>query len=414
MNFPPAFRSKQFTMYWVGHLISITGTQMQLGAIYWHLRLLTDQPMMVSGIGLVRFIPVILLTLAAGVVADRFDRRKTTIITQFAQALAALLLGVSTLLGKTNLWMLFALVAIQAVAGTFDIPARQSLIPALVPKSDLASAYSLNTIAAKVGGIVGASFSGLVIAYMGLNWVYWLNAISYLAVILALILMGRVTSEVGKRPVQRGDSFADIREGFKFMKDSPVILSVIIIDFFGTFFASAKTLLPFVATDILNVGAVKYGLLLSAQSVGTLITGVYLSMKHKLRRQGILISISVTAFGLSTILFGLSRTFWLTLVSLFLLGIFDGFSTIIRNTVRQLLTPDEMRGRMMSITQLSTKGGPQLGEVESGLVAQWLGVPMAIITGGVGCIMAAWLVIRKFPKLLKLDSVETMSAPSDG
>ena len=410
MTFPPAFRSRQFTMYWVGHLISITGSQMQLWSLYWHLRLLTDQPMIISGIGLVRFVPVIFLTLIAGVVADRFDRRKTTIITQFAQGGAALLLGVSTYFGMTSIWMLFGLVAIQAVAGTFDIPARQSLIPALVPKEDLSSAYSLTTIAAKVGGIVGSSISGLVIAYMGLQWAYWLNAISYLAVIIALIAMGKVRSEVVKKPTLSGNAFADVRAGFKFMKESPVILSVIIIDFFGTFFASAKTLLPFVATDILNVGAVKYGLLSAAQSVGTLMTGLYLSLKTKVRKQGILIVASVTAFGLATILFGVSRTFWLTMLALFLIGVFDGFSSIIRNTVRQLLTPGEMRGRMMSLTQLSTKGGPQLGEVESGLVAQWLGVPLAIITGGVGCILAAWLVVRRLPKLLKFDGVDTTVA----
>ena len=397
-------------MYWVGHLISITGSQMQLWSLYWHLRLLTDQPMIISGIGLVRFVPVIFLTLIAGVVADRFDRRKTTIITQFAQGGAALLLGVSTYFGMTSIWMLFGLVAIQAVAGTFDIPARQSLIPSLVPREDLSSAYSLTTIAAKVGGIVGSSISGLVIAYMGLQWAYWLNAISYLAVIVALIAMGKVRSETTKTTTLSGNAFADVRAGFKFMKESPVILSVIIIDFFGTFFASAKTLLPFVATDILNVGAVKYGLLSAAQSVGTLVTGLYLSLKTRVRRQGILIVTSVTAFGLATVLFGLSRTFWLTMVALFLIGIFDGFSSIIRNTVRQLLTPDEMRGRMMSLTQLSTKGGPQLGEVESGLIAQWLGVPLAIITGGVGCIVAAWLVVRKFPKLLKFDGVDTTVA----
>jgi MFS family permease len=208
-------------------------------------------------------------------------------------------------------------------------------------------------------------------------------------------------------PIQRGNALADIRAGFRFMKESPVILSVIIIDFFGTFFASAKTLLPFVATDILQVGAIQYGWLSAAQSIGTLMTGLYLSQKRRLRRQGLLIAMSVTAFGLATVLFGLSRSFWLTMFALFLIGIFDGFSSIIRNTVRQLLTPDEMRGRMMSITQISTKGGPQLGEVESGLAAQWLGVPAAIITGGAGCILAAWIVVKKIPGLLKVDEIET-------
>jgi MFS family permease len=386
---------------------------MQLWSLYWHLRQLTDQPMVVSGIGLVRFLPVIVFSLLAGVTADAFDRRKTTIVTQLAQAAAAFALGVSTLLNRTSLWMLFCLVAVQAIASTFDIPARQALIPSLVPKEDLASAYSLTTIAAKVGGIVGASISGLVIAYMGLQWAYWLNAISYLAVILALLAIGRIPNLVKNSPHLGGNPIADVKAGFKFMKESPVILSVIIVDFFGTFFASAKTLLPFVATDILQVGAVQYGWLSSAQSVGTLMTGVYLSQKHQLRRQGLLISGSVIAFGLSTVLFGLSRSFWLTMAALFLIGIFDGFSSIIRNTVRQLLTPDEMRGRMMSITQISTKGGPQLGEVESGLAAQWLGVPLAIITGGVGCILAAVVVIKKIPSLLKFEGVEPLEVATE-
>lgn len=408
MVIPPALKSRSFTMYWVGHLISITGTQMQLWSLYWHLRLLTDQPMAISAIGLVRFLPVIFLSLIAGLVADHFDRRKTTIITQVAQGFVALALGFSTLFGKTTLWMLFALVAVQAVAGTFDIPARQALIPSLVPKEDLASAYSLTTIAAKVGGIVGASISGIVIAYMGLQWAYWLNAISYLAVVIALVAIGKIRNDTENVPIGRGNALLDIRAGFKFMKESPVILSVIIIDFFGTFFASAKTLLPFVATDLLQVGAVQYGWLSAAQSIGTLMTGLYLSQKRRLRRQGLLIALSVTAFGLATVLFGLSKTFWLTMFALFLIGIFDGFSSIIRNTVRQLLTPDEMRGRMMSITQISTKGGPQLGEVESGLAAQLLGVPAAIITGGLGCILAAWIVVKKIPNLLKFDEIEAI------
>jgi MFS family permease len=364
--------------------------------------------MIISAVGLVRFLPVIVFSLLAGVTADRFDRRKTTIVTQLAQGFTALSLGIFTFLGKTSIWMIFVLVAVQAVAGTFDVPARQALIPSLVPKEDLSSAYSLTTIASKVGGIVGSSVSGLVIAYMGIQWAYWLNAVSYLAVVVALIAMGKIKSVDEKRVSNRSGALADIRAGIKFMKESPVILSVMIIDFFGTFFSSAKTLLPFVATDILHVGAVQYGWLSAAQSIGTLMTGLYLSQKRKLRWQGILISVSVTAFGMATVLFGLSRVFWLTMLALFLIGIFDGFSAIIRNTVRQLLTPDRMRGRMMSITQISTKGGPQLGEMESGLVAQACGVPFAIVSGGIACILAAFVVVRKIPALWKFNNCDSL------
>ncbi len=395
-------------MYWIGHLISIAGSQMQLWALYWHLRTLSDQPMVISGIGLVRFLPVILLSLVAGVVADRFDRRKIAILTQIALGVVALILGLTTSLGATTIWVLFGLMAVQSVAVAFDTPARQALIPSLVPRENLANAYSLNSIASKVGGILGPAISGVVIAYLGLQWAYWINAISYLAVIAALIAMGDIRSVIEKRTFEIRGTFRDIREGIEFIKNSPIIFSVMVLDFFGTFFSSANTLLPFVAMDILHVGPIQYGWLSASQAIGTVFVGLYLSQKTKLRRQGLLISISVAGFGLATVLFGVSTSFWLTMLALILIGAFDGLSTIIRNTVRQLLTPDAMRGRMMSITQIFFKGGPQLGEVESGLVAQILGVPFAIISGGVGCVLAACIVVKKIPQLWNYNGDEAL------
>jgi len=409
MVMPPAFKSRSYTLYWIGHLVSVAGSQMQLWALYWHLRTLSDQPMVISGIGLVRFLPIILLSLVAGVAADRFNRRKITIITQIALGGVALILGLTTWRNIVSIWMLFGLVAIQSVAVAFDVPARQSLIPALVPRENLANAYSLNSIASKVGGILGPAISGMVIAYLGLQWAYWINAISYLAVIVALIAMGDIKTLVEKRTFEIKGTFRDIREGILFIKNSPIIFSVMILDFFGTFFSSANTLLPFVAMDILHVGPIQYGWLSASQSIGTLFVGLYLSQKTKLLRQGMLISISVAGFGLATVLFGVSTSFWLTMLALILIGAFDGLSSIIRNTVRQMLTPDAMRGRMMSITQIFFKGGPQLGEMESGLVAQILGVPFAIISGGVGCVLATVIVIKKIPQLWKFNGDEDVT-----
>ena len=393
-------------MYWIGHLISFAGSQMQLWAMYWHLRTLSDQPMVISVVGLVRFLPIIILSLIAGVAADRFDRRRMTMLTQLALGLVALVLGLKTSLGTMTLWILFGLVAVQSIATAFDVPARQALIPSLVPREDLASAYSLTSIAGKVGGILGPGISGIVIAFWGLQWAYWINAISYLAVIVALMSMGDIQSVLEKKSFSIRKAFVDIREGIEFIKNSPVIFSAMILDFFGSFFSSADTLLPFVAIDILHVGSIQYGWLSASQSIGTLIIGVYLSQKTNLRRQGLLISVSVAVFGLATILFGASTLFWLTLLALILIGASDGLSTIIRNTVRQLLTPDAMRGRMMSITQIFFKGGPQLGEMEAGFVAQWLGIPFAIISGGVGCMLAAFLVVKKFPQLWSFNGDE--------
>jgi MFS family permease len=408
MVIPPAFKSRPFLMYWIGQLISIAGSQMQLWALYWHLRTLSDQPMVISGIGLARFLPVFLLSLIAGVAADRFDRRKMAILTQVALGLVALLLGLTTSWGVVSIWMIFGLVIIQSVAVAFDGPARQALIPSLVPRENLANAYSLTSIASKVGGILGPGICGVVIAFLGLQWAYWINAISYLAVIAALIAMGDIRTVIEKKAFELRGTFRDIREGIEFIKHSPIIFSVMFLDFFGTFFSSANTLLPFVARDILHVGPIQYGWLSASQSIGTVIIGLYLSQKTRLLRQGMLISVSVVMFGLATILFGVSTSFWLTMLALILIGVFDGLSTIIRNTARQLLTPDAMRGRMMSITQIFFKGGPQLGEVESGLVAQILGVPFAIVSGGLGCVLAAGIVVKKIPQLWNYNGDEAV------
>ncbi len=387
---------------------------MQLWALYWHLRTLTDRPMVISGIGLVRFLPIVALALIAGVTADRFDRRRLTILTQVAVGLVAFLLGVTTARAAVTVWLLFGLVAIQSVAVAFDVPARQALVPALVSRDQLASAYSLTSIAAKVGGIAGPAIAGIVIAFLGLQWAYWCNAFSYLAVIAALIAMGAVAPPLERAPFGWQSAWREVRAGIDFVKSSPVILSAMILDFFGTFFSSANTLLPFVAMDILHVGPIEYGWLSASTAVGTLLIGIYLSQQVRLRRQGQLMSIAVVLFGVATVLYGISRSLALTISALILIGVFDGLSSIIRNTVRQVLTPDEMRGRMMSITQIFFKGGPQLGEMESGLVAQALGVPFAIISGGVGCALAAWIVVKRFPQLWKYDGgPDSRPVPAD-
>jgi MFS family permease len=406
MVIPPALKSKPYLLYWIGQLISVAGSQMQIWALYWHLRTLSDNPLVVSGVGLARILPVFLLSLAAGVAADRFNRRTTAIFTQFALAGVAVILGMTTFFGEATIWILFGLVTAQSIASAFDVPARQALIPSLVPREHLANAYSLNSIAAKVGGILGPAVCGLVIAYLGLQWAYWINAITFLAVILALNAMGDVPSSFERKALKAPGTLQEMQAGIEFIKNSPIISSVILLDFFGTFFASAKTLLPFVATDILHVGPIQYGWLSASQSIGTVLVGIYLSQKAHLRRQGILISTSVAGLGLASIMFGLSNIFWMTMLALILVGMFDGVSTIIRNTIRQLQTPDAMRGRMMSITQIFTKGGPQLGEVEAGLVAQVLGVPFAIISGGAACVLAAWLVVKRTPQLWSFDGTE--------
>ncbi len=408
MHIPPALKHRPYLLYWVGFMVSAIGSQMQLWAIYWHLRTLSDQPLVISGIGFARFLPVIVLSLFAGVVADHFNRRKLAIITQTILIMVAIVLGIMTHLEKTNLATIYILVIIQSIAVSFDLPARQSLIPSLVPRDILPSAYSMNSISSNVGSILGPAICGLVIAYLGLQWAYWINAVSYLAVIVALFAMGPVQSQIIRTKMQFNQTMLDIKEGIRFIRNSPIILSSMLMDFVASFFSSANTLLPFVARDILKVGAIEYGWLSAAQSIGTVTVAVVVSQKQNLRRQGYLLTGAILLFGFATIIFGLSRGFWLTMAALILLGAGDGLNTIIRNTLRQMQTPDSMRGRMLSINMIFFKGGPQLGEVESGIVAQLFSVPVAIVSGGIGCVLAVIVLIRKFPMLLHYNGDEPM------
>lgn len=337
------------------------------------------------------------------------------LITQTTSMTIAVVLGLLTLSGEIQLWHIYALTGIQAAAMAFDLPARQSLVPNLVPRADLPSAFSLQSISFNTGSILGPALSGLVIGYLGQEYVYFLNGTTFLAVILALILMGKVPQATA--PVQKGLAAAllDIRDGVRFIRHQPLILSTMILDFIATFFSSANTLLPYFAQNILHVGEVAYGWLASAQSIGAVFVGLVVSQLQNLRRQGLLLLVSVVVFGSATILFGVSRLFGVIFLALVLMGAADSVSTIIRNTIRQMNTPDSLRGRMTSINQIFFAGGPQLGEIEAGAVAQFFGVPFAIVTGGIGTILGVWLIVSTWPNLPRYNGDEPVaqSVPAD-
>lgn len=390
---------------------------MQLWSIFWHLRLLSDQPIVVSGIGIARFVPILVFALIGGLVADTFNRKTIVLITQSGMLLVATLLGFLTAGKQITLWMIYVLVVIQGISIAFDGPARQSLVPNLVPREDLPSAFGLQSIASNIGAVIGPALSGFVIATLGLQWSYWINAISFLAVIGAVLLMGPVENDqtrkssgiVQGRHVPKLD-LAEIPAGIHFILHQPIILSSMILDFFATFFSSANTLLPFVAQDVLHVGSVGYGWLAAAQSIGSVVVAFVMAQKKQILHQGPLLLWAVVGFGAATILFGLSQTYWVTMLVLILIGAADTISTVLRNTIRQLQTPDALRGRMVSINQIFFAGGPQLGEVEAGIVAQAWGTPLAILTGGMGCLLSVAVVAARFPQLRRYNGDEAIQA----
>ena len=274
-------------------------------------------------------------------------------ITQSAMALTAL--AWLTLQGSITLWQIYLLTTLQAVAMAFDAPARQAMVPNLVPAKDLSNAFILTSIAGQTGAIIGPAMSGLVIAYAEQLAVYAINAVTYLAVILALILMGAVQQE--KDPTRRTTvSMQSIKEGIQFILNQPIILSTMLLDFFATYFSSANTLLPIFACDVLGVGVVAYGWLSAAQFIGAVGAALVASQLREIRHQGRTFLGAVVVFGLATIVFGLSRSLILSMLALMVIGTSDSVSMIIRNTIRQLQTPDYIRWRMTSVNQIFFMG----------------------------------------------------------
>ena len=401
LHIPPSLHHPRFRLLWFGLMVSVTGSMMQFSVLLWHIRELSDAataPLALGAVGLARLVPVVIFSLIGGVVADRSNRRMVMFITQSSMAITALILGLLTLNGQIALWHIYVLTALQAVAQAFDLPARQAITPNLVPGDQLPNAFSMTSIAFQTGSIAGPAFSGLIIAYWGLPYAYLLNALSFLAVIFALIRMGDVPQKFDPSK-QRTTGIQSIKEGIQFLSERPIIFSSMLLDFFATFFSSANTLMPIFARDILHVGEIGYGWLSAAQAIGATIAAVFISQMDQIRRQGPVLLGSVIVFGLATIVFGASTVFAFSMIGLILMGAADSVSVVIRNTARQLGTPDHLRGRMVSINQMFFMGGPQLGEIEAGLVAQAFGAPFAVISGGVGCILAVWWIAQRWPQL---------------
>src|SRR5258706_1664165 len=410
---PPALKHRNFALIWLGLLISMIGTQMQQWALFWHISQLSKDPIAVSVVGGVRFAAVLCFSLIGGLVADRYNRRSILFFTQSTAMMIALILGLLTMIGRIQLWHIYLLTAIQAAAMAFDLPARQAMVPNLVPRDILPSAFSLQSIAFNTGAILGPAMSGIVIGYLGQEAVYYINAISFLAVIFALILMVDIAQQQSESKKGLNAALTDIRDGVQFIRNQPLLLSTMILDFLATFFSSANTLLPYFSQNALHIGEVAYGWLASAQSIGAVSVGLIASQFNHIRRQGPLIIGAVVAFGIATIVFGIARLYALVFLALALIGAADSISTIIRNTIRQMTTPDALRGRMVSINQIFFMGGPQLGEIEAGAVAQFFGVPFAIISGGVGTILGVWLVASLWPALGRYSGEEPIAATAD-
>ncbi len=389
-----ALQHRNFRLLWIGQLVSMAGSVMQTAAILWHVSVLVapaQRGLALGMVGLVRVVPIVAFSLVAGVVADAHDRKRLMLVTQTGMALSAALLAWVAFAGVRTVWPIYALAAMSAAFGTFDNPARQSLMPTLVPAAHLPNAISLNAIMFQTASVVGPAVGGVLIGEAGVGWAYACNAVSFLFVIGAVLAMRGISGHA--EGATRRISLAAAREGLRFVFETPLIRSTMLLDFFATFFASATALLPIFAQDILHVGARGYGVLSAAPSVGAILASlVMVRLVDRIERRGPVLLWAITIYGLATVLFGFSRDFMLTFICLAATGAADTVSMVIRNLVRQLTTPDSMRGRMTSVNMIFFMGGPQLGELEAGLVTNAWGPVVSVVSGGLGClIVTAWI-----------------------
>jgi len=408
-----ALRYRDFRLLWAGSLVSSVGSQMQLIAVNWQVyRLLSHATVQVSvlggqvslsgqalglgTLGLVRVAPIFLFALLGGVLADAYDRRILILRAQSAELLAALALGFLTLSGHAGLVALYALTAADSAAATFEQPAIDALEPQLVAREHLVNAISLSTLVWTIGTIAGPALAGVVVSVFPIGVVYAINAASFAAVLLAVAALHHRDHA---RAEAARPTWGHLIEGLRYTRATPVIWSTMLLDFWATFFSSARTMLPIVAGSLLGVGVQGYGVLATAQPVGAVLTATGMALRRRLVHQGAILLVGVVLYGAATAVFGISTIFILSYGLFFLTGAGDMLSTVVRANLRQTLTPNELRGRLSSVHLMLAYGGPQLGELEAGFAAALFGVSAAIVSGGVATLAVAGWIAWRYPAL---------------
>ncbi|PWV62464.1 MFS transporter [Plasticicumulans acidivorans] len=385
-----------FRRFWLARVATAMAYQMCGVAVGWQVYARTGSALALGLIGLVQFLPALLLVLVTGQVADRFDRRRVARNCQWIEGIAAVLLALGSLGGWLPVAGIYALIVVIGAARAFEYPAMASLLPALVPAAWLGQAIAASAAAMQTAIILGPALGGFLYA-LGAPVVYLVAATAFL---LAGCLVQGVRYDTPPQPVKEPVGLASIFAGIGFIRSRPVVLGAISLDLFAVLLGGATALLPIYARDILHTGPWGLGLLRSAPAVGALLLSVWLSRQPLERHVGRILFGSVAAFGLATVVFALSTQFLLSLLALFALGAADMVSVVVRGTLVQLETPDAMRGRVSAVNSVFIGASNQLGEFESGVTAALLGVVPAVLLGGLGTLLVVVLWIRWFPELL--------------
>jgi MFS family permease len=429
-----AFRFRSYALYALGNFVAITGRQMLTIAVEWEVYARTHSASALGLVGLVAAVPIVVLSLPAGHLADRFSRRSIILLTQASSAVCSICLAVVswqhlnlphlTILLRTNdslrliasaferhaafhfddlsLPLIYLLMLLSASIRTFGWAARSSFFPTLVPRETFANAVTWNSSIFQVSCVLGPAAGGLLIVRLGFPFIYSLDAICALAFFFLVLPIEKIR----EAPRVALGAWRSLGQGIQFVLSRKMILATITLDLFAVLLGGATALLPIFADQILHCGPIGLGWMRAAPAIGAFVMAVTIAYLPPMRHAGRTLLWCVSGFGAAMIVFGASRWFWLSLLMLFFTGVFDSVSVIVRQTLVQLLTPDEMRGRVSAVNNIFIGTSNEFGAVESGLTAALFGPVISVIAGGIGTILVVLAVAWKWPETRKLGALD--------
>lgn len=395
------FRHPGYRQFVLGRLVFMIGSQMQTAAIGWQIYQRMGTALALGYVGLVQIVPVIFLALPAGHAADQFNRKKIIVAGQAVFLTCSLALAALAHGGGPDL-LIYGLLFCLAVARAFITPAIGALLPTVIPREMWANAATWNSSIFELTGLAGPALAGLLIAASGGATAVFLTAAACAATGLVLFSWLKPTQRVGPR---KAATLRDVLGGLRFVFKTRLLLAAASLDLFAVLLGGATALLPIVAKDILHVGPAGFGWLRAAPSIGAVAMALLTAHLAPWKHAGRVLLLAFVGFGAAIIVFGLSRNFWLSIAMLVLTGVFDNLNVVIRQTLVQFITPDEMRGRVSSVNFIFIGCSNELGAFESGLAAQLLGTAPAIVAGGVGTLVVVLTIMKLSPSLRNLGAL---------
>jgi transmembrane secretion effector len=401
----PLRESADYRRWWLGYSLSFIGTQLTQFAIPLQVYAITRSSFYVGLVGLVVVVPLVVMGLLGGAIADAVDRRKLTLVTGTGLMILSAVLAVLAGVGVHRLWPLYLIAGVQGAFAATDSSARGAILPRLVRRELLPSANALGQLGFQTGLSLGPLIGGLLVSTLGFAWAYGLDALSFLAVLYAV---WRLPTQMPERqpPEGRGSraGIASVLEGLRFLGPRKNLLMTFLVDINAMVFGMPRALFPAIGTTWFHGGAGTVGLLAAAPSLGALVGAVTSGWAGRVRRQGFAVLVSVAVWGGSIALFGFTRVLWLALLLLGVAGAADMVSAIFRNTILQVATPDALRGRLQGVFIVVVTGGPRIGDVEAGSVAAAFGTQLSVVSGGLACMAGVGVLAALFPSFTRYDA----------